>query len=66
MEDGSTVGMINVKKASKGTMLRGSEWKRMLKQIFWWAPRDEQDDLWTLARKTRGNDPSIQPPDRQV
>jgi hypothetical protein len=65
-EDGSTVGMINVKKSRRGNMYRGDEWKRILSKVFWWAPIEARDNLWTLARDTRGKDPSVHPPDRQV
>jgi predicted RNA binding protein YcfA (HicA-like mRNA interferase family) len=65
-EDGSTVGIINPKRVPKSEMLRGSEWKRILAGVFWWVPAEERDALWSVARQTRGKDPSVQPPDRQV
>lgn len=64
-EDGSTVGIINYKKVSKGSTTGGSDFKRILGAAFWWADAMERDDLWTLARQTKGKDPRLMPPDRQ-
>ena len=63
-QDGTTLGMVNIKRIPKGAITSRGDWKRILAKVFWWVPAAERDELWTKARATRGKDSAVQPPSR--
>ena len=64
--DGSRTGMLykaGKHRQHKG-LLQGSEWKRVLNDVFWWHRDDfaTQQKLWNLAISSKGTDPATMPP----
>ena len=45
-------------------ILQGTEWKRVLTDVFWWKLGEfsVQQELWDLTISSRGTDPRIMPP----
>lgn len=60
--DGTNIGL---KLARKNMIMKGHPWKQVLGDVFWWVSPDKREDLWALARKTKGKDSRVMPPRRR-